>query len=354
VGLPQVNIIFKELAVSAIQRGERGIVALLLKDSADLGEYEILSATDIPAALSASNKKQIELALLGGVNAPLRVLVRVGDSATELDWNAGLSWLETVKFDYLAIPDILPGDLTGIYTWLANQRTNGKMVKAILPNAAADREYVINFTTDNIVSGAVTYSTADYCSRIAGLIAGTPLSIATTFQVLPEVSSVESYTKTQLDNAIDAGEFVIYHDGEKVKVARGVNSYVTTTADKGESFKKIKIVDILDLLYTDITKTIGDNYIGKFPNSYDNKVLMITAIQGYFRQLESDQLLDVNMNTAGIDIEAQRIFLQSQGVDVSGMSDEEIKTSNTADQVFLAATIRPLDAMEDVDLKAYL
>jgi Phage tail sheath C-terminal domain/Phage tail sheath protein subtilisin-like domain len=354
VGLPQVNIIFKELAVSAIQRGERGIVALLLKDAAAVGEYEILSATDIPAALSADNKKQIELALLGGVNAPLRVLVRVGDSATETDWNAGLAWLETVKFDYLAIPDVLPADLTGIYTWLSSQRASGKMVKAVLPNAAADREYVVNFTTDNIVSGGVTYTAADYCSRIAGLIAGTPLSIATTFQVLPEVSSVESYTKTQLDTAIDAGEFVIYHDGEKVKVARGVTSLVTTAADKGASFKKIKIVDILDVLYSDITKTIGDNYIGKYPNTYDNKVLLITAIQGYFRQLEADQLLDVGMNTIGINIDDQRIFLESQGVDVSGMTDEQIKVANTADQVFLVARIKPLDAMEDIELKAYL
>lgn len=351
MGLPQVNILFKQLAASAIQRGARGIVALLLKDTAALGTYTILSSTDIPVALSDANKKQIELALIGGQQAPLKLIIRVGN---EVGWTTGLSWLETQVFDYLAIPEVVAGDLSAIYTWLGNQRTNGKMVKAVLPSAAGDKEYVINFTTGSIVNGETTYTAAQYCARIAGLIAGTPLSMSTTFQPLPEVTSCQSYTKAQLDTAIDNGEFVIFHDGEKVKVARGVNSFKTTTADKGVSFKKIKIVDILDLYYTDITKTINDNYIGKYPNSYDNKVLLLTAIDAYHMQLEADQLLDPGLNMVEIDIDAQRAFLQSIGVDTSQMTDEEIKEANTQDDVFIRTNIKPLDAMEDITMKAYL
>ncbi len=33
MGLPEVNIVFRSLAVSAIERSERGIVALVVKDS---------------------------------------------------------------------------------------------------------------------------------------------------------------------------------------------------------------------------------------------------------------------------------------------------------------------------------
>ncbi|UGB31707.1 phage tail sheath subtilisin-like domain-containing protein [Metabacillus sp. B2-18] len=354
MGLPRVNILFEQLAASAIQRGERGIVALLLKDAAAQGTHEIIMDTDIPTGLSDANKKQIKLALIGGVNAPLKVIVRVGDPVTETDWSLGLAWLETVKFDYLVIPEIVTAELSTVTSWVGSQRTNRKMIKAILPDHAADKEYIINFTTDSIVVGEETYTSAQFCSRIAGLIAGTPLNIATTFQSLPEISSVQSYTKTQLDTAIDNGEFVIYHDGEKVKVARGVTSFVTTTQTKGESFKKIKIVEILDLYYTDITKTISDNYIGKYPNSYDNKVLLITAIQAYHRQLEADQLLDVNVNVVGIDLDAHREYLTNNGVDITSMTDEEIKTANTGDDVFIGSRIKPLDAMEDISVKAYL
>lgn len=354
MGLPQVNIVFKELASSAIQRGERGIVALLLKDSAGLGTYEIENVTDIPDTLSADNKKQIELALIGGVNAPLKVIVRVGDSVTETTWTEALNWAETVKFDYLVIPDIQTADLATVTSWVGSQRENGKMIKAILPNHSADKEYIINFTTDSIKVGEVTYTSAQYCGRIAGLIAGTPLNISTTYQVLPEVDSVESYTKSQLNTAIANGEFVIFHDGEKVKVGRGINSLVTTTVDKGESFKKIKIVDILDLYFQDITRTISDKYIGKYPNSYDNKALLLTAIQAYHKQLEVDQILDAGFNSAGIDIEAQKNYLMGKGVDVSKMSEQEIKVANTDDQVFIKSNIKPLDAMEDISMKAYI
>ncbi|NNV04744.1 phage tail sheath C-terminal domain-containing protein, partial [Brevibacillus sp. MCWH] len=152
----------------------------------------------------------------------------------------------------------------------------------------------------------------------------------------------------------DNGEFVIYHDGEKVKVGRGVTSLVTTTQDKGDDFKKIKIVDILDLMYMDIRKTIEDKYIGKYANSYENKVLLIQAINAYYEQLEIDGLLDTGKNSAEIDLDAQRVYLRSIGVDVDSMKDQQIKEANTRDKVFLLSRVRPLDAIEDIDMKVLI
>ncbi len=351
MGLPQVNIVFKTLGTTAIQRGERGIVALLLKDTAGLGTYTVTNATEIPSALSAANKKQIELALIGGQNTPNKVIVRAGNEAT---WSEGLAFLETVLFNYLAIPEIAEADKATVTSWVASQRQNGKMVKAILPNHAADKEYVVNFATDDIVVDDVTYTTQEYCSRIAGLIAGTPLSISTTFQPLPEVESVQSYTKSELDAAIDAGKFVIYHDGSKVKVARGITSLTTTSSDKGEDFKKIKVVDILDLWYSDVKTTLEDNYVGKYANSYDNKVLLIQAIKAYNEQLEADNLLDPGKNTVGIDLDQQKIYLQSIGQPVDKMSEQQIKEANTRDKVFLLSLVKPLDAIEDINMNVLI
>lgn len=357
MGLPQINMIFKELAASAIQRGERGIVALLLEDTKSLGKHIFTNPTDVPTDWTPANKEQVEKAFIGGQNTPIRVVVQAFDPAstvtdgTPLD--AALKSLETVKFDYLVYPDIDDTDKTKIATWIGAQRQNKKMVKAVLPNHPADKEYIVNFTTDQIQVGEKTYTTAQYCSRIAGLICGTPLQISTTFQPLPEVDAVQSYTKLELDAAIDAGEFVIYHDGEKVKVARGVTSFVTTTAEKGATYKKVKKVDILDIYYSDITKTISDNYIGKYPNKYDNKVLLVAAIKAYQKGLEADNLFDAG-STAEIDVEAQRLYLMSKGVDVEKMSEQEIKEANTDDQVFITSRQKVLDAMEDVSINAYI
>ena len=78
---------------------------------------------------------------------------------------------------------------------------------------------------------------------------------------------------------------------------------------------------------------------------------MITAIRGYFSQLESDGVLEYGQSTVDIDMDAQKTYLQSIGKDPSSMTEPEIRSANTGDKVFLSASIKILDAIEDIDLK---
>jgi hypothetical protein len=135
-----------------------------------------------------------------------------------------------------------------------------------------------------------------------------------------------------------------------VKIARGITS-LTTLTSKASEWQKIKIVRILDKVYRDLKMLIEDTYVGKMSNSYQNKLLLIAAVNNYFAMLERLELLDSNTeNKCQIDIDAQRTYLLGQGVDVTIMSNQEIKEYNTADKVFLTSTVRPLDAIEDVAL----
>lgn len=352
MGLPSINIIFKELASTAIQRGERGIVALILKDAnvPTTNPFTVVTPTDIPSELSTTNKEQIQLALMGYIKPPKKVIVYVlDDEAT--DYTTAQNYLETVRWDYVAVPSIQTGELSAFATWIKGLRdTKDKKVKAVLPNHAGDHEGIINFATDNIKTATKTYTTAEYCSRIAGMLAGTPLTISATFAPLPEVLDCDKLTKDQMDTAINQGKLILYNDGEKVKIARAVNSLITTTQDKGESFKKIKIVDAMDMIHDDIKKTAEDSFIGKYANSYDNKCLLISAIQTYFDQLELDGILDKGKNKVDLDIASQVNYLRSQGLDVDNMTEKEIKEANTKDKVFLAAQMKILDAIEDIGL----
>jgi Phage tail sheath protein. len=197
--------------------------------------------------------------------------------------------------------------------------------------------------------GVTKFNAAQYCSRIAGLIAGTPATISCTFAPLPEVSDVARLSKSAMDEAIDAGKFILFHDGKKVKVGRGINS-LTTTGSKSPAFKKIKVVEAIDMIQHDIKLTAQDNYIGKYSNSYNNKCLLISAIRGYFKGLENSGLLEADANTAEIDLDAQEAYLISKGINTSEMTENEIKVANTDDKVFLKATITILDAIEDISL----
>lgn len=346
MAFPKVSVIFKGVAANAIQRGNRGVVALILKDTS-AGVHHIESASDIPS-LNATNKKYIEDAFIGGQSAPKKVIAVVIGTASS-DYTSALKTLETLTFDYLAVPGIGTSDVQAIAGWVKTQRDNKRRkIKAVLPKCAGDHEGIINFATDNIVVGSNTYTASKYTARIAGLLAGTPMNASVTFFTLPEVDDVPALTDEEKDAAVDRGELIIVNDGRKCKIARGINSLTSTSENKPEEFKKIKLIDILDLLADDIRFTAEDNYIGKVTNNYDNTCVLITAINGYFEELEGQNLLAKGYNKCEYDLDAKIAYLKSVNRYDESMKEHEIKALPSADKVFLKASIRPLDVMEDI------
>ena len=362
MGLPEISVYFKEKGIAAIESAKRGIILLLLNDASvqAVTKYTVFDNDDIPETLSEDNKKQIELALIGYQTTPYKIVVlafpKTGRTA---DINAKLKAAEALKFTYLVYPEATTEESTTIATWIKAQRTQkDNKVKAVLFKTAADNEGIINVTNEYFEVKTKKYTGQQYLSRIAGLICGTPATIACTFAPLPEVTCVEFVDRETLDRRIDAGEFVVFDDGEKIKVARGVNSYVTTVQDKGKSFKKIKLVELMDMVHDDIKKTAEDNYLGKYANSYDNRCLLITAINGYFLELEAASLAEKGKNNCSIDVEATKIYLMKNGrktkEELKQMKEIDIKYENIGDNVFLTAEMSLLDAIETIKLPIHI
>lgn len=353
MGLPNIVIEFKSTASTAIQRGERGILAVMViegEGALPLGVTKIEDITQIPAGLTAENNAYVQRAFLGGQNPVKYIQLIITDTIEN-----GLNLLETTRFDYVAAPPTITGaEATMVATFIKGLRENkGIKVKAVLPNTAADHEGIINFTTSGIVVGEDTFTAGEYCSRIASLLAGTPLSVSATYYALSEVDDVPKFTKSELDAKIDGGEFIIFHDGRKVKVARAVNSLKTIGQEKSEDYKSIKIVDIMDLIFSDIKITCEDAYIGKFANNYDNKCKLIVSIQAYLEALRDEELLDTGIVTE-IDMQEQRNYLKGKGMDLTDMTEQQIKEENTQTYVFLKATYKILNAIEDIKVKFYI
>ena len=347
MGLPEINITFESMAVSAVQRSGRGIVALILKDDTgdfDTREYNII--TDIDADdWSATNKDYIEKAFLG---VPSKVIVeRIDEDAT--DYNEALERLSTKKWNWGAIPGIQSGDTTAIATWLKTMRNNNKKTfKFVLPDEDADHEGIVNFTTEDILVGEKTYTTAEYTARIAGILAGLSLQRSSTYLVLPEVDSITQ--SADPDQDIQDGKLILINDGG-VKIGRGVNSLTSIDATKGDDWKKIKIIEGHDLIQEDIRKTFNDNYIGKVNNSYDNQVMFLAAVNSYFKTLEGDVLNPNVDNFVEVDTQAQKLAWEGVGTDTSDWDEQKIKENSFQSKVFVAGRVRFLDAMEDLDFK---
>lgn len=343
MGLPEIFISFETAALSAIKRSSRGVVALVISDSTALGEtlktYRSLAEVESDK-FTAENYRMLRLCFLAG---PSKVIVlRVGEEESD-----AYTALNALSFDYLAAPALTQAT---VISYVKSERAAGRGIKLVTENATApDHEGIINLCASDLVltDGAIT--AANYCARIAGLLAATPLTRSATYAKLAEV--VSATLSDDPDGDIDDGKLIVVADGEGFCLGRAVNSLTTLTVDHGAPFRKIKIVDGIDLIRTDIARTFRESYIGKVLNDYDNKLLLVTAINAYFKALMGDVLDKTAENECFVSLGGQRTWLESHGTDTSDMSDAEILRANTGSEVFLEATLTFCDAMEDLSLK---
>ena len=350
MGLPKILIDFKTLAETIITRSERGIVAVILKDNSNTTQTYTFSKESeiVKSHFTASNLAFLSLIFMGGPSKVIVERVQISGDITD-----ALEGLKNKQWYYLTVPGLADGETDTVVEYIKEQRNKyHKTFKAVLPSVVADYEGIINFATDNIKVGAKTYSTAEFCCRIAGILAGLPLNRSATYYTLPEV---ESITESETPDAdVDNGKLILINDGTKIKIARGVNSLTTFTEDKGSDFAKIKILEAVDMIRDDIRTTFEDEFVGKVENSYDNKIVFIAAVNKYFKDLANRGILyDKFDNKAEIDIDATREWL-SKTRDVSSWDDEKVKTANTGTNVFVRANIQIQDAIEDLNFNIYI
>lgn len=230
--------------------------------------------------------------------------------------------------------------------WIKDQRNNKKKTfKAVVYNVPADHEGIINFTTSQVTIDAATYTGIQYTARIAGVLAGLPLDNSATYYTLDEVDNFQE--SLDPDGDINVGKLILVKDNG-VRIAREVNSKVTFTTAKGEDWRSIKNIEGMDMITEDIRDTFKLTYTGKVPNTYANKMIFVSFINSYFLGLAGTVLDDEYDNLADIDTVAQRAWLIASGVDVTNLSDMQVRKYNTGTKVFLAANIQLLSAMEDL------
>ena len=344
IGLPSLTITFQAAAQQAANRSKKGYVGVFVRDAKAQGVHQLSSAALIPTELGQENQNYIRRAFTGsdrgGPSKVVAVVIATGtEDTTALE--AGLKSIEGLTLDYLAgPPDATAAELTALEKWVKDRRAAYFTEKLVEPNAAKapDDMGIIDFaeTDGAIAEGAATYTAGQYASRIAG--------------VLTELTAVTPRSTQEQEAAIKAGKLILIHDGVKAKIARGVNSLTTIPATGKADWSKIKIVEGMDLLTYYLRTTIQDQYVGRYANTYDNKCVLVTAIQTFLAELEGQGVLSSGESWAEIDVEAQEECMRSQGIETAVMTAQEIREYQTGSWVFVRVGGRFVDAMEDFQL----
>lgn len=351
MGLPELTFTLKKAAETVSNRISRGAVALILRDSAAKGVYVVCQESDIPAALGADNTAYIKRALTGYINRPSAVYVSVVDAEGAIA--DGFDALAAYTYDYIAgPPDITGEEATALAALVKERRKLRYIGKAVLPETAADYEGVVNFVSKDIAVGSATFSAAAFCSRIAGMLAGTPASCSATYAQLSEVTGVTATENP--DKAVEDGKLFIIDDGRVRKLSRGVTSKVTLGDTEPEALKKIKMTAAIDLIRYYAVSSVEDDYFGKCANTYDDKCVLLLAMKDYLSTLENSKVLESGTSGAALDADATRAYLISDAGDdeteverIKKLSDNEVVKENTGSRVFLKLYGNIMDAMED-------
>lgn len=358
IGLPSLTIAFQKAAQATANRSKKGFVGVFVRDTNAQGVHQLTSPALIPSNLGADNQAYIERAFTGSDRGePSKVVAVVIAPGTEdtTALAAGLKLIESMTLDYVAgPPDVTAAEKTLLETWVKGRREEYFTEKLVEPNPATppDNMGIISYaeTDDDLLVGETAFTAAEFSSRIAGILAGIPMGMSCTYASLPEVTAVTARSETEQTTAINSGNLILIHDGQVAKIARGVNSLTTIPATGSADWSKIKIVEGMDLITYYLRTTIQNEYLGRYPNTYDNKCLLIAVILEYLQYLEGAGVLNPGESWCEIDLAAQTNWLKAQGVEVADLTEQQIREYQTGSWVFIAAGGRLVDAMEDFEV----
>lgn len=175
----------------------------------------------------------------------------------------------------------------------------GNKCQVVVYNMAGDYEGVINavnkINNETTESGNIVY-------WVAGIEAGCAVNASCTNKLYDgELDVNTDYTQEELEDALDAGQFVLHLVGDDVRVLDDINSLVTLTQDKTEDFKSNQTVRVLDQLAADITSRYNKFYIGLIPNDTAGREALWNDIVTICNMLQDIRAIE-NFKSADIEV----------------------------------------------------
>lgn len=99
-------------------------------------------------------------------------------------------------------------------------------------------------------------------------------------------------TQAELEEAINAGHFVMHQNGSSVIVLSDINSLTTTTSTKNNDFKLNQVIRVLDENSTAIAKVMGQKYYDKYNNNDATRRAIKADLTAILQQLADLQAIE--------------------------------------------------------------
>lgn len=355
MGMVQTVIDLNSLAESANTRSTRGIVMLILDDTVK-GLHKYARKRNVKENYTVENKAIIDKCFVKYGIKGMKVICYNSHAETPETISTALAELDMVKFNYLACPTATTEtDKKAIGDFIKSQRKADNILTHAVLYDYRDDEGVISFFNSKIsMEDNVALTGVEYCVDVACMCATSAINKSITNKIAEGVKTVSEIEDK--DKAVDDGNLFLYYDNDLQSIifSRAVNSKTIIGPNEKEDLKKIRIVEILDMIRDDMKLEWKANYQGKKENTYDERLNLCTKYNNYFSTLIRKKYLNNSTKYKSyceINLEKTKNYLEDRGIDISEMSDEEILTYDMKDHVFIKAHVYPIDVMEDMELE---
>lgn len=354
IDLPNIDIIFTQKAVTAVQRSERGVLCVIMKDAQQttgIKKFIYKRGADVEKTdYTTTNYDALMRAFDVAVN---KVYVLRCAEATE--FTDIVKELDKIKFNYVCTNVKADQQALANQVVQYNKDNQGHKCVAVVANITqGDSKYVIKLKGDSgKLKSGTEVKAEDYVIRIASTLCNLPMNRSLTYYVFEDLASWDdSYLDTEnpIGKWISDGWLTLINDDDEVKCGRAINSLKTFTSTDTEDMSYIIIVEAMNLIIEDIYTTFKDYYVGKYKNTLSNQRLFITSVNAYFRQLMREEVLDDSFdNHAYVDIESQRLAWLGIGkTEAEDWDDNKVQQMTFRTNVFLAGDAKISNAMEDL------
>lgn len=292
-------------------------------DEQVISKYEEFQANNfITIEGSGTVSEAANVKLSGGTS------VNTTQDTEEVAYTKFLEVLELENYNYLAYTGTNDSVKALIVSFIKRMNDEeGIRAKAVMGEYAADYEKIITIKNGVILEDGTVLTNAQCAAYIAALSASSDINISNTYMQYPGASDVNlRLNNSDTVKALKEGNIVFTRRNEdNVVIEQDINSLITYTAKKNDSFSRNRFVRAIDRLASDIKKIFEEKFIGKLSNNEDGRSILRAEIIKNIKEKE--------------EIGAFQNFSED---------DVSVIAGGQADSVLIEVYVQPIDSIEKV------
>ena len=335
-------------------RSARGTLILVLDDANVQGIHTYKKFKKISENFETKNKEYMQIAFAEYGIKKLIVASGHNEGGIEVSIGDTLKILNrTYENGYVVAPQLKTTEgKKKLADFVKSQRNDEDYpIKAVIHDYEADSEAVINFTGKDL--GIDGFTSDEYCLDVAAYLCVLGANEGITNHIAKRVTTCD--IKADDDEEVSKGRLFLYNDGTNIVFSPGVNSLQTIAADQSEYLTKIRVIEVIDMIKSDLRNTFRTNYMGRMGNSYNNRKTLVNAVNSYLRTLSRDGYLSNDTNSyCELDVEATRSYIETvKNINTDEMEDNEILKYPIDTHIFLKVVIYVMDVVESIEINMY-